>query len=127
MTAMDTSKRILIVDDSGAVRVIVRNALRAAGYEVIEACNGQEALQIMDKDRVHLVVSDLLMPVLDGMGLLHAVRNHPTVQHTPVIMLSTVTAQEQKEAARAAGARAWFTKPFQPSSMLEAIASLITA
>ncbi|HUK01389.1 MAG TPA: response regulator [Steroidobacteraceae bacterium] len=121
------SKKILIVDDSSAVRTIVRKALREAGYEVIEASNGLEALAIIGADRIHLVVSDLIMPVMDGMGLLEAVRRHPTGHVTPVIMLSTVTAQEQKEAARAAGARAWFSKPFQPSMLIEAISRLVTA
>ena len=121
------AKKILIVDDSSSVRTVARMALREKGYEVAEAGNGQEALQVLQVDRCHLVISDVNMPVMDGISLLKQIKAHPNYKFTPVIMLTTEAGEDKKQEGRAAGAKAWITKPFQPQILVEAVAKLIMA
>jgi len=120
-------KRILIVDDSSSVRTVAGIALRGAGYEVLEAGNGQEGLAKLDGERIHLIISDVNMPVLDGIGFLKEVKRHPNYRFTPVIMLTTESGEDKKAAGRAAGAKAWIVKPFQPAVMLDAVSKLVMA
>jgi two-component system chemotaxis response regulator CheY len=121
------AKRILIVDDSVSVRTVARIALSDAGYEIAEASNGQEGLQRLSGERVHLIVSDVNMPVMDGITFLKQVKAHPNYKFTPVIMLTTEAGADKKEQGRAAGAKAWITKPFQPRSLVDAVSKLILA
>jgi len=121
------AKRILLVDDSASVRTVARIALTQAGYEMLEAANGEEALLQLSGERVHLIVSDVNMPVMDGITLLRQVKAHPQHKFTPVIMLTTESGQDRKEQGRAAGAKAWITKPFQPQSLIEAVSKLVLA
>ena len=121
------AKKILIVDDSSSVRTVARMALREKGYEVAEAGNGQEALQVLQVDRCHLVISDVNMPVMDGISLLKQIKAHPNYKFTPVIMLTTEAGEDKKQEGRAAGAKAWITKPFQPQILVEAVSKLIMA
>ena len=121
------AKKILIVDDSSSVRTVARMALREKGYEVIEAANGQEALAKLDGERCNLVISDVNMPVMDGITLLKEIKRHPNYKFTPVIMLTTEAGEDKKQEGRAAGAKAWITKPFQPAVMLEAVSKLVMA
>jgi two-component system chemotaxis response regulator CheY len=121
------AKRILIVDDSTSVRTVAGIALREAGYEVIEASNGQEGLARLNGERIHLIISDVNMPVLDGIGFLKEVKRHPSYKFTPVIMLTTEAGEDRKQEGRAAGAKAWIVKPFQPNVMLDAVAKLVMA
>lgn len=121
------AKRILLVDDSASVRTVAGIALRGAGYEVVEATNGQEALGKLDGQKLHLVISDVNMPVMDGITFLKELKKHPTCRFTPVIMLTTEAGEDMKQAGRAAGAKAWIVKPFQPQNMLDAVAKLILA
>ena len=121
------AKKILIVDDSSSVRTVARMALREKGYEVAEAGNGQEALQVLQSDRCHLVISDVNMPVMDGISLLKQIKAHPNYKFTPVIMLTTEAGEDKKQEGRAAGAKAWITKPFQPQILVEAVSKLIMA
>ncbi|HEV2702301.1 MAG TPA: response regulator [Steroidobacteraceae bacterium] len=120
-------KRILIVDDSSSMRTVAGIALRGAGYEVLEAGNGQEGLAKLDGERFHLIISDVNMPVMDGIEFLKEVKRHPQYRFTPVIMLTTEAGEDKKAAGRAAGAKAWITKPFQPSVMLDAVSKLVMA
>ncbi len=120
-------KRILIVDDSPSMRTVAGIALRGAGYEVLEAGNGQEGLARLDGERVHLIISDVNMPVMDGIEFLKEVKRHPQYRFTPVIMLTTEAGEDKKAAGRAAGAKAWIIKPFQPSVMLDAVSKLVMA
>ncbi|HUO20146.1 MAG TPA: response regulator [Steroidobacteraceae bacterium] len=121
------AKKVLIVDDSESVRMIARIALREQGYEVVEAANGVEALRQLDAGRVHLVISDVNMPEMDGITLLKQIK--ASVQHkfTPIIMLTTEAGQDKKDEGRAAGARAWITKPFQPNTLVAAVSKLMPA
>ena len=121
------AKRILVVDDSASVRTVAGIALREAGYEVIEASNGQEGLARLTGDRIHLIISDVNMPVLDGIGFLKQVKQHPQYKFTPVIMLTTESGEDKKQEGRAAGAKAWIVKPFQPNVMLDAVSKLVMA
>jgi two-component system chemotaxis response regulator CheY len=121
------AKRILIVDDSASVRTVAGIALREAGYEVLEASNGQEGLSRLDGGKIHLIISDVNMPVLDGIGFLKEVKRHPSYKFTPVIMLTTEAGEDKKAEGRAAGAKAWIIKPFQPKIMLDAVSKLVMA
>jgi two-component system chemotaxis response regulator CheY len=120
-------KRILIVDDSPSMRTVAGIALRGAGYEVLEAGNGQEGLARLDGERIHLIISDVNMPVMDGIEFLKEVKRHPNYRFTPVIMLTTEAGEDKKAAGRAAGAKAWIVKPFQPTVMLDAVSKLVMA
>jgi len=116
------AKTIMIVDDAPSVRQVVGMALRGAGYEVVEASNGKDAGEKLDGRKFDLVICDLNMPVLDGIGFLQIIKAKPNYKFTPVIMLTTETGADKKNEARSAGAKAWLTKPFQPSTMLDAVA-----
>ncbi len=121
------AKKILIVDDSSSVRTVARLALREKGYDVVEAGNGQEALTVLEGDRCHLVISDVNMPVMDGISLLKQIKAHPNYKFTPVIMLTTESGEDKKQEGRAAGAKAWIIKPFQPQVLVDAVSKLIMA
>jgi two-component system chemotaxis response regulator CheY len=121
------AKKILLVDDSASVRTVAGIALRGAGYEVIEASNGQEGLGKLNGDKIHLIVSDVNMPVMDGITFLKEVKAVPNYRFTPVIMLTTEAGEDKKQLGRAAGAKAWIVKPFQPQHLLDAVAKLILA
>ncbi|HTY51220.1 MAG TPA: response regulator [Steroidobacteraceae bacterium] len=121
------TKRILVVDDSASVRNVAGIALRGAGYEVTEAADGQEALARLEQERIHLVISDVNMPVLDGISFLKELKRHPRCRFTPVIMLTTESGEDRKAEGRAAGARAWIVKPFQPAVLLDAVSKLVMA
>jgi len=120
------AKRILIVDDSASVRQVAGIALTRAGYEVIEACDGQDGLDKLS-GKVHLIISDVNMPRMDGISFLKAVKAHPNYKFTPVIMLTTEAGEAKKNEGRSAGAKAWIVKPFQPQAMLDAVARLVLA
>jgi two-component system chemotaxis response regulator CheY len=118
------AKTIMIVDDAPSVRQVVGMALKREGYEVVEACDGRDAAGKLDGRKLHLIICDLNMPNMDGIGFLQHVKATQNYRFTPVIMLTTESAEDKKAKARAAGARAWLTKPFQPSTMLEAVAKV---
>ena len=121
------AKKILIVDDSESVRMIARLALREQGYDVVEAVNGVEALKQLDADRVHLVISDVNMPQMDGITLLKQIKQSAKHKFMPIIMLTTEAGQDKKDEGRAAGAKAWITKPFQPTVLIDAVSKLMPA
>lgn len=119
------SKTIMVVDDSASVRTVAGIALRGAGYAVIDACNGQEALAKLGGQRVSLIISDVNMPVMDGISFLKELKGHPTARFTPVIMLTTESGADKKQAGREAGAKAWIVKPFEPATLLDAVSKLV--
>ncbi len=119
------SKSVMIVDDSASVRQVLGSALQAAGYQVVAACDGEEALVMLDGRRLHLVICDVHMPRLDGFGFVRQLKAHPDYKFTPVIMLTTESARDRKEEGREAGARAWVVKPFPLHQMLEAVSRLV--
>lgn len=119
------SKTILIVDDSASIRQVVGIALRGAGYDVVEACDGSDALSKLDGKKIHLVISDVNMPVMDGITFLKELKKLPNYKFTPVIMLTTESQEEKKKQGQEAGAKAWVVKPFKPDQMLTAVSKLI--
>jgi two-component system chemotaxis response regulator CheY len=119
------AKTILIVDDSASVRQVVTIALKGAGYDVIAGVDGKDALSKLTGQRIHLIISDVNMPNMDGITFVQEVKKLPAYKFTPVIMLTTESQDDKKKAAQAAGAKAWVTKPFQPPQMLAAVSKLI--
>ena len=119
------AKTILIVDDSLSMRQLVKMSLSGAGHEVIEACDGRDALSKLDGRKVNLIISDVNMPNLDGIGLVKAVKARNEYRFTPIIMLTTESEQAKKAEGQAAGARAWIVKPFQPQQLLAAVDKLL--
>ena len=120
------AKTILIVDDSASLRQVVNIALASAGYEVIEACDGVDALTKLDGGRkIHLIISDVNMPNMDGITLVKEIKQKPEYKFTPIIMLTTESQDDMKAQGQAAGARAWVVKPFKPAQMLAAVSKLI--
>jgi two-component system chemotaxis response regulator CheY len=119
------AKTIMIVDDSASMRQVVGIALKGAGYEVIEAHDGKDALSKLTGVKIHLIVSDINMPVMDGITFVKEVKQLDHYKFTPIIMLTTEMEDEKKRAAREAGAKAWVTKPFQPPILLAAVAKLV--
>ena len=119
------AKTIMIIDDSVSLRQVVGIALSAAGYEVIEACDGQDALDKLTGVKINLMICDVNMPNMDGITFLKALREQPRYKFTPVIMLTTEAGEDKKREGQAAGARAWVVKPFKPEQLLLAVAKLI--
>lgn len=119
------AKKILLVDDSASVRQVASIALRQAGYETLEAANGKEGLAMLNSGKLNLIISDVNMPIMNGIEFLKAVKKHPMGKFTPVIMLTTEAGSDMKQQGRDAGAKAWVVKPFQPKMLLEAVAKLI--
>jgi len=119
------SKTILIVDDSASIRQVVGIALRGAGYDVVDACDGSDALTKLDGRKIHLVISDVNMPIMDGITFVKELKKNPGYKFTPVIMLTTESQEEKKKQGQEAGAKAWVVKPFKPDQMLTAVSKLI--
>jgi two-component system chemotaxis response regulator CheY len=122
---MEMSKTVMIVDDSASLRQVVNIALSSAGYSVIEACDGKDALAKLNGGKVHLVISDVNMPNMDGITFVKEMKKLPNYKFTPVIMLTTESQESKKSEGQAAGAKAWVVKPFQPQTMLSAVSKLI--
>jgi two-component system, chemotaxis family, chemotaxis protein CheY len=118
------SKTILAVDDSASLRQLVSYTLRNAGFTVIEAADGQDALEKL-KGPVHLVLTDLNMPRLDGFGLTRAIRASADHRYTPVLLLTTESEPARKLEGKAAGATGWLVKPFQPEQLLATIRKVL--
>jgi two-component system chemotaxis response regulator CheY len=119
------AKTIMIVDDSASLRQVVGISLKGAGYEVMEAMDGQHALKQLTGQKVHLVISDVNMPNMDGITFVKALKQLPAYKFTPVIMLTTESAANKKAEGQAAGAKAWVTKPFSPPQLLGAVEKLV--
>ena len=119
------AKNILIVDDSASVRQVVGIALKSAGYDVLEGCDGRDALAKLTGQKVHLIISDVNMPNMDGITFLKNVKQLPAYKFTPVIMLTTESQEAKKREGQEAGAKAWVVKPFQPAQLLAAVEKLV--
>lgn len=119
------AKTVMVVDDSSSVRQVVSIALKSAGYDVIEACDGKDALAKLNGQKIHLMISDVNMPNMDGITLVKEVKKLASYKFTPIIMLTTESQEAKKLEGQAAGAKAWVVKPFQPAQMLAAVSKLI--
>ncbi|CAJ1800917.1 Chemotaxis protein CheY [Aeromonas dhakensis] len=118
-------KTVLIVDDSATIRQVVGMTLKGAGYEVMEASDGKDALKKLDGKKINLIISDINMPNMDGISFVKEAKKLASYKFTPVIMLTTESQDSKKQEGQAAGAKAWVVKPFQPDQMLAAVAKLI--
>ena len=116
---------ILAVDDSASMRQMVSFTLRNAGYDVTEAVDGQDAWEQSGRRGFDLVLTDQNMPRLDGIGLTRKLREHPQFKTTPILILTTESSQQMKEAGRSAGATGWLVKPFDPARLIEVIKKVI--
>ncbi|HLK19168.1 MAG TPA: response regulator [Bryobacteraceae bacterium] len=120
------AKTILIVDDSTSIRQVVSFTLKQAGFAVVEGSNGKEGLAQLDTaPRVDLIVTDLNMPVMDGITFIKHVRSRPQSKGTPVLMLTTESQDSKKQEGKAAGATGWLVKPFHPEKLLQTIARVL--
>jgi two-component system chemotaxis response regulator CheY len=120
-------KTILVVDDSSSFRNVVSIALKDAGYQVIQACDGKDALSKLDGKKINLIISDVNMPVMDGLSFVKAAKQLAAYRFTPIIMLTTEAGESKKAEGKAAGVRAWVVKPFQPPVLLDAVSKLVQA
>ena len=115
----------LVVDDSVTIRQMVSFTLKQAGFTVVEASDGQDALERLESNRVDLIITDLNMPRLDGIGFIKKLRTRPASRYTPVLMLTTESQDSKKQEGRAAGATGWIVKPFQPDRLLQVIGKVL--
>lgn len=119
-------KTIMTVDDSASVRQMVAFTLRQdGGYDVVEASDGEDALSKLGASPVQMVITDLNMPRLDGIGLIKALRANPTYRFVPIVMLTTESQAERKLEGKAAGATGWIVKPFRPDQLLAVVKKVL--
>ncbi|MEJ2213179.1 MAG: response regulator [Gammaproteobacteria bacterium] len=116
---------ILAVDDSASMRQMVSFTLKGAGYEVVEAVDGVDALSKAKQQAVNLVITDVNMPNMDGITLIAELRKLPSYKFTPLLMLTTESSPEKKQAGKAAGATGWIVKPFNPDQLLATVKKVI--
>jgi len=114
----------LTVDDSLSIRQTVKLTLAGAGYTVLEASSGREALSACEKGGIDAILTDLNMPEMDGIDLIRRIRTRPAFKFTPILMLTTESQQEKKLAGKSAGATGWILKPFTPDQLLRVIAKV---
>ncbi len=119
------AKVIMTVDDSASVRQMVRFTLTGAGYEVVEAADGQDALNKLGKTSVHMLLTDLNMPEMDGIELIRKVRAMQEYRFVPIVMLTTESQQKKKQEGKAAGATGWIVKPFKPEQLLAVVRKVL--
>jgi two-component system chemotaxis response regulator CheY len=118
-------KKILTVDDSASIRQMVKLTLSGAGYEIVEAENGAEGLRKAKASAMDLVVTDLNMPIMNGLGLIRELRKLPAYCGVPIIFLTTESSPEVKKEAKAAGATGWITKPFQQDQLVSVVKKVL--
>lgn len=121
------AKTILFVEDSASVRQVMTTTLKREGYDVITAVDGQDALTKLDGKKIHLIISDVNMPNMDGLTFVKKAKQLPAYKFTPIIMLTTETQESKMNEGKAAGVKAWIVKPFQPPHLLAAVAQLVQA
>ena len=118
---MTMKKTVLVVDDSATMRDMVSYTLATAGFDVVEAEDGVDALDLLGDGRVDLIVTDINMPRLDGIGLIQRLRGQDGFKGTPILCLTTERGDDTKNAAREAGATGWIQKPFDPDKLVRAV------
>jgi two-component system, chemotaxis family, chemotaxis protein CheY len=116
---------ILAVDDSASMRQMVSFTLKNAGFAVVEAVDGQDALDKTAGRDFSLVLTDQNMPRMDGVTLTRELRGNPRFRTTPILILSTENSDSMKQAGRAAGATGWLVKPFDPAKLVEVIGKVL--
>ncbi len=117
--------KILAVDDSASMRQMVAFTLKSAGFDVVDADDGDKALKIAQGESFDLVITDVNMPNMDGISLCQELRKLADFKFTPILMLTTESSIEKKQAGRAAGATGWIVKPFNPDQLLATVNRVI--
>lgn len=115
------SKRILTVDDSATMRDMLRFTLEKAGYQVVQGVDGRDGLTKLAENGADVIITDVNMPVMDGLTLIREVRTQPAHKSTPILVLTTEASQAMKDKGRAAGATGWIVKPFDPEKLLAVV------
>jgi len=118
-------KTILCVDDSASVRQMVKLTLAGAGYEILEACDGRDALAKAGSADIHMVVTDLNMPNMDGLALIKELRKLPAYKGVPIVFLTTESDDSKKAEAKQSGATGWITKPFKQEQLLAVVKKVL--
>lgn len=121
------TKRAITVDDSKTMRDMVVFTLKNAGFEVIEAEDGQAAISVLGNNPVDLIITDLNMPNMNGIELIKNLRANPTYKFTPILMLTTEGDQTKKDEGKTAGATGWIVKPFNPEKLIQVINKVCAA
>jgi two-component system chemotaxis response regulator CheY len=119
------AKMVLTVDDSASIRQMVAFTLKSAGYDVIEAADGNAGLAQAKNNNVQLILTDQNMPGMDGLTLIKSLRALPNFKTTPILMLTTESSDAMKSQGRAAGATGWLVKPFDPQKLIEVVRKVI--
>jgi two-component system, chemotaxis family, chemotaxis protein CheY len=118
-------KTIMTVDDSASIRQMVSLVLRGGGYEVVEAVDGLDAISKLKGQELHLFLSDINMPGMDGLEFTRQVRAMPQYKFVPIVLLTTESHPEKKQEGKAAGATAWIVKPFNPDQLLAVVKKVV--
>lgn len=124
---MTVRRTALIVDDSTSMRQLVNFTLAQAGFDVIEGSDGRDGLAKLKgaTGKVSIIITDVNMPVMDGIAFVREVRATPEHKFTPILMLTTESQDAKKKEGKAAGATGWLVKPFNPEQMLQVIAKVL--
>ncbi|HET9958147.1 MAG TPA: response regulator [Polyangiaceae bacterium] len=118
-------KTALVVDDSASMRQMISYVLTQAGFVVAEGADGKQGLSKLESQKFDIIITDLNMPVMDGIEFIKQLRSQPKLKYTPVLMLTTESLDSKKQAGKAAGATGWLVKPFNPQQMLQVIAKVL--
>ena len=119
------AKTFLIVDDSASMRQLVSFTVKDAGYEVVTAENGKDALAKASSSRIDMVITDLNMPEMDGITFIRQLRGMPDYRFVPIVMLTTEAQEAKKQEGRAAGASGWIVKPFSPEKLMDVVRKFV--
>lgn len=122
---MRKPKTVLVVDDSGAIREAVSFMLKSYGFDVLKANDGTDSLKYLTGSPIDLVITDLHMPNMDGIGLIKEIRKKQDYQRTPILVLTTESQATKKLEAKQAGATGWIVKPFESSRLLSIIKKVL--
>lgn len=118
---------ILIIDNEAPNRILLERVLSSRGYHCISASNGQEALDLLDRETVDLVLTDLSMPVLDGFRTAQLIRMRPNLASVPIVAVTAYSSSDEEETAKRMGCTEYLTKPFKPRQLLELVQRLLPA
>lgn len=115
------SRKALTVDDSKTMREMVSFTLKGAGFDVIEAEDGVDAIRVLGDNKVDLIITDVNMPNMDGIELVRRLRSNDNFKFTPILILTTEGDASKKEEGKSAGATGWVVKPFDPEKLKQVI------
>ena len=116
---------ILTVDDTASMRQMISFTLNSVGHEVIQACDGNEALKMLEGKKVDLVIADVNMPNMDGISLVKSLRSLADYKFTPILMLTTESQEAKRQQGKVAGATGWIVKPFNPEQLLTVVKKVL--